>query len=173
MNYSKIVYFDSFNARGLSTVLWVSGCEHHCKNCFNQSTWDFNNGKLFTNKEINDIIESLKQPYIKNFVISGGDPLHPNNIIEITKLCKKIRENKIDSNIIIYTGYIAEELVEREDFKNLMPYINYIVDGPYIETLPTKIVDYRGSTNQRCLKVKKDYNNTYILIDISDKYFKE
>ena len=121
MNYSKIVYFDSFNARGLSTVLWVSGCEHHCKNCFNQSTWDFNNGKLFTSKEINDIIESLKQPYIRNFVISGGDPLHPNNIIEITKLCKKIRENGIDSNIIIYTGYLAEELIEREDFKNLMP----------------------------------------------------
>ena len=173
MNYSKIVYFDSFNARGLSTVLWVSGCEHHCKNCFNQSTWDFNNGKLFTSKEINNIIESLKQPYIKNFVISGGDPLHPNNIIEITKLCKKIRENEIDSNIIIYTGYLAEELIEREDFKSLMPYINYIVDGPYIETLPTKTVDYRGSTNQRCLNIKKDYNNTYILIDISDMYFKE
>ena len=173
MNYSKIVYFDSFNARGLSTVLWVSGCVHHCKNCFNQSTWDFNNGKLFTSKEINDIIESLKQPYIKNFVISGGDPLHPNNIIEITKLCKKIRENGIDSNIIIYTGYLAEELIEREDFKSLMPYINYIVDGPYIETLPTKTVDYRGSTNQRCLNIKKDYNNTYILIDISDKYSKE
>lgn len=173
MNYSKIVYFDSFNARGLSTVLWVSGCEHHCKNCFNQLTWDFNNGKLFTSKEINDIIESLKQPYIKNFVISGGDPLHPHNIIEITKLCKKIRENGIDSNIIIYTGYLAEELIEREDFKNLMPYINYIVDGPYIETLPTKTVDYRGSTNQRCLKVKKDCNNTCILIDISDIYFKE
>lgn len=174
MNYSKIVYFDSFNARGLSTVLWVSGCEHHCKNCFNQSTWDFNNGKLFTNKESDNIVESLKHPRVSNFVISGGDPLHPYNIKEITKLCKKIKDNEITVDIIVYTGYLAEELIEREDFKDLMPYIDFIIDGPYIQELATKIIDYRGSTNQRCIGIKKDYSsNSYNLINISDLYFKE
>lgn len=174
MNYSKIIYYDSFNARGLSTVLWVSGCEHYCKNCFNQSTWKFNNGELFTSKIANEIIESLEKPYIKNFVISGGDPLHPNNIKEITRLCKKIRDNGIKSNIIVYTGYLIEELVKRDDFQELIPYITFIIDGPYKEELPTKTVDYRGSTNQRCIKIEQNsHTDEYILTNISDTYFKE
>ena len=167
MNYNKIIYFDTANARGLSTVLFVQGCTNNCKNCHNPETHNFSGGTPFTKEIENKIIESLKNPHIKNFVISGGDPCHPNNIKDVRQLCQKIKEENIDINIIVYTGYIIEELNKRTDFKELVPYIDILIDGPYIQELATKGIDYRGSINQRCWSC----NNT--LVDISKSYFNE
>ena len=167
MNYNKIIYFDTANTRGLSTVLFVQGCTNNCKNCHNPETHNFSSGIPFTKEIENKIIESLKNPHIKNFVISGGDPCHPNNIKDVRRLCQKIKDYNIDVNIIIYTGYVVEELNKRTDFKELIPYIDILIDGPYIQELATKEIDYRGSINQRCWSC----NNT--LVDISKSYFNE
>lgn len=171
MNYGKIIYYDTANARGLSTVLFVSGCTNKCDGCHNKETWDFNYGQPFTDKEKNEIIKSLKNPYIKNFVISGGDPCHLRNIIEIINLCKEIREQRIDINIIVYTGYEIDSLWNRIGYTELFELIDYLIDGKYDKLLPVKSLDYRGSTNQKCWTFKIEEGKRQ-KIDVSKYYFK-
>lgn len=167
MYYSKIIYYDTANARGLSTVLFVSGCTHHCSKCFNKETWDFNYGKPLEKETINQIIKSLKNPFIKNFVISGGDPLHPQNIDYVLNLIESVRKEVKDINIIIYTGYTIEELQSYSQFERICKHIDYIIDGEFKEELTSPILDFRGSTNQRAFKFE---NGNYK--DISSEYFR-
>lgn len=171
MNYGKIIYFDSANARGLSTVLFVSGCTNQCEGCHNKETWDFNYGQPFTEEIKEKIIKSLRNPHIKNFVISGGDPLHFKNREVILDLCREIRKRQIDVKIIVYTGYTKEELITLDNvafFAALMNYVDYLIEGRFEKSKVTKELDYRGSTNQRCLTLGEDY----ALKDISSEYFK-
>lgn len=174
MNYAKIIYFDTGNAPGLSTVLFVSGCENYCDGCHNKETWDFNYGKPFTDKEEEEIIKSLDNPHIKNLVITGGDPCHPRNIETIIDLCRKVREKYPIINIIVYTGYTLEELNEREDNSTeLFCLINFLIDGKFDKNKPTKQLDYRGSTNQRCIGVTHTSIGEPVFMDCSSYYFKE
>jgi anaerobic ribonucleoside-triphosphate reductase activating protein len=167
MNYGKIIYFDTANARGLSTVLFISGCTNHCEGCHNKETWDFNYGYPFTKKEEDNIITSLKNPHVKNLVISGGDPCHLKNIDTITTFLFKIRMEIPNINIIVYTGYTYEEIKDNSKYKNFFSLINYLIDGRYDKTKPTKGLDYRGSTNQRAFSF---FNSE--CIDVSEEYFK-
>ena len=174
MNYAKIIYFDTANAPGLSTVLFVSGCENYCDGCHNKETWDFNYGKPFTKEEENKIINSLKNPHIKNFVISGGDPCHPKNIETIIKLCKEVRKECPLINIVVYTGYTLEEITNRKDNSfELLNLINLLIDGKFDKNKPTKQLDYRGSTNQRCIGCIHLFEYLTIFMDCSQYYFKE
>lgn len=171
MNYGKIIYYDTANARGLSTVLFVSGCTNKCEGCHNSETWDFNYGKVFNEEVKNKVIDSLKNPHIKNLVLTGGDPCHIKNIKEIISLCREIRKENIDINIIVYTGYTKEVLEKREEGKELFTLINYLIDGKYIKKLATKQLDYRGSTNQKCWSFEKN-NDIIKSIDYTNNYFK-
>lgn len=174
MNYGKIIYYDTANARGLSTVLFVSGCTNNCKGCHNLEAQDFNYGKPFT-KEVEDkIIQSLKNSHVKNLVISGGDPLHPNNIEAVTNFCERVKiETCFDAKIIVYTGYLMENLWADQKYKKLFALIDKLIDGPYIKELATKQLDYRGSRNQRCWNLFTTENCLRVKADISEWYFKE
>lgn len=173
MRYSDIIYFDSGNARGLSTVLFVQGCTNNCAGCHNPQTHSFSGGKEF-NREIKDkIIDSVKKPYIKNFILSGGDPLHSYNQEECNNIIKEVKAARQNINIIVYTGYtITEDFIKDNTIvKEILSNVDYIIDGKYDRNLPTEQLDYRGSTNQRAI-CRKNSNNKNILIDCSKKYFK-
>jgi anaerobic ribonucleoside-triphosphate reductase activating protein len=176
MNYSKVLYFDTANSHGLSTTLWVSGCEQHCEDCFNSETWDFNAGKLFDKSIEDKIIESLKNPHIKNFVLLGGDPCHPRNLDTVTKFCREIRDNDDIKNrkeplqIIVYTGFTLENFLKIDNAIDFLQLIDIMIDGRYDKSRPTKILDFRGSTNQQAYKF---YDNGLNWENISKEYFKE
>lgn len=178
MNYYSILYNDTGNAKGISTVLFVSGCSHHCPECHNKQTWDSNAGYPFSEWKKEEILESLKKPYIKNFVISGGDPLYKDNIEEIMFLCQEIRDNKIEINIILYTGYTWQEIqanmTKNHNLFKLCSYLDWIIDGRYMPEYATKIRDFRGSKNQRAYNIIRSYDEElFIVVDKSDEYFKE
>lgn len=170
MNYLGIKNFDVANARGLSVVLFVSGCEHHCVGCHNPQSWDFCAGQEFTFETLSELTSYLQNPHISNLVISGGDPLHPKNIkwiLNIAEAARLIREDN-SLNIIIYTGYKCEDLLKVPEFLELTLYEIVLIDGQFEKNNPTKVLDYRGSLNQKAY-----YCLNHNVTDISDKYFRE
>ena len=112
MNYGEIYYCDIANGIGCRTSLFVSGCTHHCKGCFNECTWDFQYGKPYT-KEVEDaIIESINHTYISGLSILGGEPMEPSNQKEIRKLIERVVNEVPEATIWIYSGYTWEELID-------------------------------------------------------------
>ena len=158
MNVIKITHFDTANGKGIRTVLWVAGCEHHCKGCHNQFTWDKNIGEPFSEQHKVDIWQSLQQPYIKGITFSGGDPLHPNNRETITQLAKEIKQDFPDKDIWCYTGYSWEE-VSQWDIVN---YFDVLVDGKFVAELKDLTLPYCGSRNQRVIDVQKSIRTNRI-----------
>ena len=160
MNYHNITTCDMKNGDGLRTVLWVSGCNHHCSECHNPQTWDPNSGILFDDSARAELFNDLDLSYISGLTISGGDPLYPPNRSTILELCKEIKEIYSNKTIWIYTGY------EWEDIKNLelMKYIDTIVVGPYKKELRDVTYPWAGSSNQRVINVKQSlYHHKVIL----------
>ena len=182
MRYADIVEFDVNNGEGVGCSLFVQGCHFHCKNCFNQSTWDFNGGKKWTEDVENKFIELVKRPYITRVSILGGEPLADENVDEIFFLIQKIKKIRPDINIWLYTGYLWENLVEMENLiitkeekdKSpfyytvnsliriwLLPSIDVLVDGQYVDELKDTSLSFRGSSNQRLINVKKTFDYWY------------
>lgn len=168
MNYNGIIYFDTGNSHGISTTLFVSGCSNYCYNCQNPQTWDCNYGEKFTEKVKEEIIDSLCNPHISFFVLSGGDPLYKTNIEDVLSLVKEVKE-KTDVKIIMYTGSTLEEILsEGNEIKNdIINSIDYLVDGRYDEGLKTTKRELRGSLNQKCYM-----NQNGEMVDITEEYFK-
>ena len=156
MHYSEIRNNDIANGEGVRVSLWVSGCERHCKGCFNESTWDFEAGKEFDGDTVHEIIELLKPDHIQGLTILGGEPLHPKNIYAIDSLLFNVRfayGNKKD--IWLYTGYTYEEVKDLP----LMSHIDILVDGPFIEEEKDISLKFRGSRNQRIIDLKRGEEN--------------
>ncbi len=151
MRYHNITTDDMLNGDGLRVVLWVAGCNHHCKNCHNPSTWDINSGIPFDSKAMEEIIADMKAPHISGITFSGGDPLHPRNRDEIGEIISKIKRVYPEKSVWLYTGY------EWDEIKNL-PFIDMIdvlVDGEYKEELRNINLAWRGSSNQDVINVKE------------------
>jgi len=164
MNYATIKYNDIANGEGVRTSLFVSGCRHHCKGCFNQVAWDFNYGKLYTPQVMSEIIKSLYPEHIAGITFLGGEPMDVMNQFGIWDTIRLIRSIKeLDSKTIwIYTGYIYpvdfEKLDSRAHTKvtnNILDSIDVLVDGPFIESLKDISLKFRGSSNQRILNLKE------------------
>lgn len=149
MRYHNITHDDMLNGEGLRTVLWVSGCEHHCTNCHNPVTWDINGGLLFDDKAERELFECLAPGYISGVTFSGGDPLHNGNRAEITRLAKKIKEKFPEKSIWLYTGYLWEQISNLE----VVNYIDVLVDGKFVEELKDNLLHWKGSSNQRIIDV--------------------
>lgn len=163
MNYIKIESSSLSNGCGWRVVLWVSGCSHCCKNCHNPETWDVNAGKEYTDKQKQKIMELLSHDYINGLTLSGGDPLHPHNRNEIADLVKTVKNTYLDKDIWLYTGYEYEQIADLD----ILNYIDYLVDGPYVESLRDVSLPFRGSSNQRIIDIKKTkLNNNITLLDI-------
>lgn len=158
MNYANIKDCDIADGPGVRVSLFVSGCRHHCKGCFNAETWDFNFGKLYTEETEEEILRLLEPDYIQGFTLLGGEPFEPENQVILVHLLKKIRERLPKKDIWCYTGYLYDvDLIEAgkvytEVTKEMLSYIDVLVDGEFIEAEKDLSLEFRGSRNQRIVK---------------------
>ncbi len=151
MRIHSITYPDINNGLGCRVTLWVSGCVHHCKGCHNKETWDFNSGREFTEDDENKIFEILEKPYIKGLTLSGGDPLCSyDDILHLSKKIKKKFENK---DIWLYSGFTFDEI--KQNYNEILEYVDVIVDGRFVENLKDVSLKFRGSSNQN-IWIKKN-----------------
>lgn len=161
MNYADIKQYDVANGLGIRVSLFVSGCTHHCKNCFNKETWDFHFGNPFTEAEIEKILEYLKPSYVSGLSLLGGEPFEPENQPGLLPLVKKVKETYPEKNIWCYTGYLFDEDIcgkmmdQVPETRELLSYIDVLIDGPFIEERKNLKIRFRGSDNQRIIDVKK------------------
>ena len=170
MRYLDIKTNDDKNGPGFRTVLFVSGCSHHCEGCHNPETWDPSVGVPFDLEALDKIFDSLKRDECSGLTLSGGDPLYPDNRESITALCKVIRDadNLKSKTIWLYTGYLFEQVKDLE----LMKYIDVVVDGPFVKSLHNKFLLFKGSKNQRLIDVKKSLlENSVVLYDPWSRYW--
>lgn len=161
MNYTKITTNDIANGNGIRVVLWVSGCEHFCSQCHNPQTWDKNSGKPFTPKQLEYVINELKNDYISGITYSGGDPLFPDNRNVITKVAQLIKYTLPKNRTQwLYTGYKWEEIKDLE----ILNYIDVLVDGKFEINNKDISLKFRGSTNQRLIDVQKSLKENKVIL---------
>lgn len=151
MNYHNITTDDMLNGDGLRTVLWVSGCTHHCKECQNPITWDPQGGIPFDEDAENELFAKLSKDYISGITFSGGDPLHPNNRETILRLAKRVREELPEKTIWLYTGFLWEDVITMP----ISRYLDVLVDGRFERQLLDNKLHWCGSSNQRVIDVRK------------------
>ena len=170
MNYADIKRIDVANGPGVRVSLFVSGCTHHCKECFNPETWDFGYGKLFDEKAEDEIIQYLKPDYIKGLTLLGGDPMEKVNQEALIPLLEKVKKEYPDKSIWCYTGYdfendIKENMLENcEVTKKFMSYIDVLVDGEFKLELKDLNLVFRVSSNQRIIMVKESLESGNIIL---------
>lgn len=160
MKYHDITMDDMKNGDGLRTVLWVSGCSHHCKDCHNPITWDPEVGLQFDEWAEAELMSNLSKPWIEGITFSGGDPLYPDNRPAVGTLISKIRTQFPDKNIWMYTGFLYEELLNLDYLKE----IDVLVDGPYDFSKRDVTLKWRGSGNQRVIDVKASLQNGSVVL---------
>ncbi len=161
MNYADIKRCDVANGEGVRVSLFVSGCTHHCRECFNKEAWDFNYGKPFTEREVDRIMEYLKPGYVAGLSLLGGEPMEPSNQEGILPLLRRVKQTYPEKTIWCYTGYLFDrDILERmcqESVvtKELVSYFDIVVDGEFVQEQKNLKVNFRGSDNQRIIDVKK------------------
>ncbi len=161
MNYADIKEFDVANGIGIRVSLFVSGCNHHCKGCFNEVAWDFNYGKTFTKADADRILESLKPDYIQGLSLLGGEPLEYSNQQGLLPLLRRFVKLYPNKNIWCYTGFDFDKdiknnmMLKWDETRELISYIDILVDGKFDEDLKDLGLRFRGSSNQRIIDVKK------------------
>ena len=174
MYYGNIKNTDIANGEGVRVTLFVSGCTHHCKNCFNKETWNFNYGKPFTKEVEDELIKMLEPDYIKGLTLLGGEPMEPQNQASLLPFLKRVREvygNK--KNIWCYTGYVldrdllGESRAKCEHTAELLQNIDVLVDGPFIEDLKNLSLKFRGSSNQRIINLPETLKTNDIVLQMA------
>ena len=161
MRYNKIRKMDISNGPGVRVSIFFQGCAFHCKNCFNPDTWDFNGGKEFGEEQINEIIELASADHITGLSILGGEPMHPKNIEATTKLAKRFKEVYPNKTIWSWSGFLFDEYIKDKEVVN---YIDVIVDGQFVDELRNPNLKWRGSSNQRVIDVKKSLKKGEIVL---------
>ncbi|MBQ7919832.1 MAG: anaerobic ribonucleoside-triphosphate reductase activating protein [Lachnospiraceae bacterium] len=160
MRYHNITKDDMLNGDGLRVVLWVAGCDYGCPGCQNPLTWDANGGLVFDEAAKAELFEILGREYISGITFSGGDPLHPANVDEITELAREVKEQYPEKTIWLYTGAVWESIYEKE----LMQYIDVLVDGPFIEDSKDVKLLWKGSSNQRVIDVQASLKEKAVVL---------
>ena len=161
MNYATIKYYDIANGPGVRTSIFVSGCRHHCPGCFNEVAWDFGYGQPFGKAVRNEIFASCQPDYIAGISLLGGEPFEPENQRALLPFLKKMRERFPKKNIWCYTGYLFDKDVldkmckESEVTKEIVSYLDIVVDGEFMIDRKNLKINFRGSDNQRIIDVKK------------------
>ena len=161
MNYGEIKKFDIANGIGIRVSLFVSGCEHHCKNCFNSMTWDYNYGNTFTEQTEKEIIEAMNKDYIDGLTLIGGEPFEPINQRGLLPFVKRVKELLPNKTIWCYSGFSFEdELLGKsrarcEVTDELLSFIDVLVDGRFIEA-ENGIKIYRNRLHKIFLLNKED-----------------
>ncbi|MBO5312327.1 MAG: anaerobic ribonucleoside-triphosphate reductase activating protein [Clostridia bacterium] len=158
MNYATIKYNDVSNGPGIRTSLFVSGCTHRCKGCFNSVAWDFDYGEKYTKETEDELIASLNSPFVKGITLLGGEPFEPQNQEELLKLTERIRREMPDKTIWCFSGYTIEEMLTGRlsscpTTLPLLKNIDVLVDGRFIEEEKSLMLKFKGSKNQRTILV--------------------
>ena len=160
MNYAAIKTHDVANGPGVRVSLFVSGCTHYCKGCFNQEAWDFDYGQLFDAAAEEEILNALKPAYIKGFSLLGGEPFEPANQKALLPFMKRLRAMYPDKTVWCYTGYDLEKdlltgrLCDYETTKGMLDCIDILVDGEFVEAKKDPNLRFRGSSNQRVIRLQ-------------------
>lgn len=170
MKYSEIKNCDIANGPGVRVTIFVSGCTHHCRGCFNEMTWDFQYGKSFTQETISEILQYLAPDYITGLTLLGGEPLEYVNWQGLLPLLKAVKENYPKKDVWCYTGYlfdedILEDFCDRwEEMKTFLSYLDVIVDGEFILEQKDISLRFRGSKNQRIILVRESLRTGKIVL---------
>lgn len=161
MYYGEIKKCDIANGEGVRTSLFVSGCRRHCPFCFNYQTWDFDFGKEYTQEVEDEIVESLSPSYVKGLSLLGGEPFEPENQLELVKLLRRVKKEFPNKTIWCYTGNVLERDLLNKSFYTtevtleMLSLIDVLVDGEFVQDLKNISLEFRGSSNQRIIDVKK------------------
>ena len=160
MKYNLIRKMDISNGPGVRVSVFMQGCEFHCKNCFHSETWDFEKGKDFSDATIDEVLNLCGKSYVKGLSILGGEPMHPRNIEATTKLAKAFKEKYPNKSIWAWSGFLFDEYLKD---KEVMKYIDVLVDGQYKDELHNPTLKWRGSSNQRVIDVPKSLQTNEVI----------
>ena len=164
-NYVQIRQMDITNGEGIGISVFFSGCHFHCKNCFNHELWDPEYGTPFTKDSIEVILHLMKPNHISRLSILGGEPLDGNNYDTVLNLVKIVKSAYPKKKIWLYTGNTYENIKDLD----ILEYIDYLVDGQYIDSLKDMNLRFRGSSNQRVIDVQKSLDNKEtVLYDLGE-----
>lgn len=173
MNWAEIKTNDIANGEGVRTSLFVSGCRHRCKNCFNDIAWDFGYGELFTEETMEKIFDSIDHPWINGVTLLGGEPFEPENQRVLVPFLVMLREKFPNKTVWCYTGFTIEQILGKSEPKSravtdvsneMLSLIDVLVDGPYVESLHDISLKFRGSSNQRVIDMKKSIESNKIVL---------
>lgn len=170
MNYATIKNCDIANGPGVRVSLFVSGCTHHCKGCFNEVAWDFDYGEPFTEQTIESIVELLRPAHIKGLTLLGGEPFEPQNQPGILELLRRVKREMPEKSIWAFSGYLFDKdilawrLGPKEITREILSYLDVLVDGPFIESRKNLSLRFRGSDNQRLIDVPESLRTGEIVL---------
>lgn len=169
MKYHNITKDDMLNGDGIRVVLWVSGCSHHCKGCQNPITWNPDDGLEVTTETWIELTSELEKDYVSGITFSGGDPLHPDNRKVILFMAKNMKKEFPGKTIWMYSGYTWEQIMDDESMKEIMMYVDVLVDGKFEEDKLDKQYHWAGSTNQRIIDVQKSIGKGKVVLHESSE----
>lgn len=160
MYYATIKNVDIANGTGVRVSLFVSGCTHRCPECFNEVAWDFHYGHPFHEETIEQLMLALKPAHIKGLSLLGGEPMEPSNQQGLLPLLQRFHQEFPTKDVWCYTGYLLEDLLDNGKIHTdisdeLLSYIDYLVDGPFLIEQKNIRLKFRGSENQRIIDMKK------------------
>lgn len=194
MNYGMIKKMDVADGPGIRVSLFVSGCSHHCKDCFNQETWDFQYGSHFTEDTVNELLEAMKPDYIEGLTLLGGEPMEPTNRMVLLSLVQKVKQQYPEKSIWCYSGYLCEDLLcwagitdvqvkktgdtntygqkyqasspasDHAELRELLMGIDVLVDGEFMADYRNLMLKFRGSENQRLIYLKRTLEEKTIVL---------
>jgi len=170
MNYATIKNCDIANGPGVRVSLFVSGCTHHCKGCFNEVAWDFNYGQPFTQDTVDMILEMLKPAYVKGITLLGGEPFEPQNQPALVDLLRQIKAKYPDKSIWAFSGYLfdkdilAGKLGDPSITREFLSYLDVLVDGRFVEEKKDLTLRFRGSSNQRLIHVPSSLQQGQVVL---------
>lgn len=161
MNYATIKNCDIANGPGVRVSLFVSGCTHRCKGCFNAVAWDFDYGEPFTQQTADTILDMLKPDYIQGLTLLGGEPFEPRNQPALVDLLRQVKSKYPKKSIWAFSGYLYDKdilpgrLGDPAITREFLSYLDVLVDGPFVESKKNLMLRFRGSENQRLIDVPR------------------
>lgn len=176
MNYADIKQYDVANGLGIRVSLFVSGCRHRCKGCFNEAAWDFHYGKPFTEKTVEAILQYMNKDYVAGLTLLGGEPFEPENQKELLVLLREVKRVYPDKNIWCFTGFDFEKEIMGKMYeiipetKEMLSFIDILVDGRFVESLKSPGLRFKGSSNQRTIMVQESLKKGEVVLWEPEEY---
>ena len=170
MKYASIKRIDVANGIGVRVSIFVSGCTHHCKGCFNSEAWDFNYGSLFGQKQIDEILSYLDHDYIQGLSLLGGEPFEIENQRGLLPLLREVKKKFPQKDIWAYSGYLFDKEIlddmckKYDETKEMISYIDVLIDGKFEMDKKDPKLLFRGSSNQRVIDVKKSLKEGKVVL---------